>query len=680
MLNQKIQQFLFGKGILVGDEVSENAFAARFALANKFNISITSGQQYAHEDMISFAANMLGEFVPPPFYRNFPNSVRELTTNQLLFDQLYHYSITYGLGNFSEAGYSLFEEEFERLAFNESTEIKKFVILSEEEALEQFKGYIDDMLKGSRPLSDVQYELVKICIDEYKHELQSCACKNTAIQLLLDTRDAKYARFLALSDVIKLVDVMNYKIYHNTNIKKLNLRNQDRKFITKIINVIFEKGRRNVRDCFEKKAIWCGLLHHIHYQPKSPEAETFVALMRGKENHSVYSEFERAMMAQDIEAAVTCLREGKGSGALLRQLNYILSRCKNEDDVALVMNSIQTENVIVLIQLMLQYANYVSDGQRSFKFTRHNRLKVHKETAVECKKRKSVLSPKGVKELFSVMRKSLEKLLAGRVGKVYISPDMYNIALPIQENTSNGGYGVLPKGSRKHLEHDKKIRAFTYWEKVNDIDLSVIGITKDGKQKEFSWRTMFREQSNELTFSGDQTSGYQGGSEYFDLDVELFKENHHDIKYLVFCNNVYSGIAFDKCFCKAGYMLRDIQDSGEVFEPKTVQSSFIINCNSTFAYLFGIDLEKNDFVWLNATRDSNAIVAGATPMSFLMDYFKVTSILNVGMIFEMLATEVVSKPEDAELVVSDEDLDNLEGIEVIRSYHFEKITALLNQK
>ena len=77
MFNQKFQKYLFSKGVLVSGEVSENAFAARFALANKFNISITSGQQYAHEDMISFVADMLGEFVPQPFYRNFPNSVRE---------------------------------------------------------------------------------------------------------------------------------------------------------------------------------------------------------------------------------------------------------------------------------------------------------------------------------------------------------------------------------------------------------------------------------------------------------------------------------------------------------------------------------------------------------------------------------------------------------------------------
>lgn len=187
------------------------------------------------------------------------------------------------------------------------------------------------------------------------------------------------------------------------------------------------------------------------------------------------------------------------------------------------------------------------------------------------------------------------------------------------------------------------------------------------------------QQSPELTFSGDQTAGYNGGSEYFDIDVALFKKKHPEIKYMVFCNNVFSRIPFSNCLCKAGYMLRDVKVSGEVFEPKTVKSSFIVNCDSTFVYLFGIDLEKNDFIWLNTSRESNAIVAGATPLFFLLDYFKTTSIMNVGMLFEMLATEIVKSPEEADVIVSDEDLAPREGVEVIRSYNFEKIAALMNR-
>jgi hypothetical protein len=304
-------------------------------------------------------------------------------------------------------------------------------------------------------------------------------------------------------------------------------------------------------------------------------------------------------------------------------------------------------------------------------------MKVHREDESEMKKRRSALSDERVRMLYDYTWQQLIDLLRGKLGKVYISPDMYDIALPLGENTSSGGYGVLPKGSRLKIGEGKKIRAFTYWEKVDDIDLSVIGIRANGKQREFSWRTMSEQQSEALTFSGDQTSGYEGGSEFFDLDVEKFQKMYPDIKYLVFCDNVYSSQSFDRCLCKAGYMLRDVEDSGEVFEPQTVQSSFIINCDSTFAYLFGIDLETREFVWLNAAKSSDNHVAGTTDLSFLDEYFEATEIINVGKLFELMATEVVTDPAEAQVVVSDEALELAEGTEVVHSYDFEKVAAHL---
>ena len=50
-----------------------------------------------------------------------------------------------------------------------------------------------------------------------------------------------------------------------------------------------------------------------------------------------------------------------------------------------------------------------------------------------------------------------------------------------------------------------------------------------------------------------------------------FRKEYPDVHYMIFCDNVYSRVNFDKCFCKAGYMTRDIEDSGNVYEPKTVK-------------------------------------------------------------------------------------------------------------
>ena len=279
----------------------------------------------------------------------------------------------------------------------------------------------------------------------------------------------------------------------------------------------------------------------------------------------------------------------------------------------------------------------------------------------------------------TLIRRNLEEICKDRLGKVYVDESMKRMALPLQEAASMGGVGTLPRGSRLPIPAGKVIRAFTYWEKVNDIDLSVIGLMDDDTQVEFSWRSMYAHQSDAIAFSGDQTSGYDGGSEFFDIHVEEIKRSFPGIRYLIFSNNVYSGTPFSECICKAGYMQRDVMSSGEIFEPKTVASSFTVNCDSTFAYLFAIDVCANEFVWLNVANNSMRRIAGSAFAGFLKDIINTTQVINLHDFAVMLATEVVSTPEEADVIFSDEELTVRDGAKQIRSCDYEQLLALMNR-
>ena len=681
------KSYLFEKHILVCENVDDpagNSFETLFALANLFGIRITEGGNLARPYMIRYAAAQLGEKIPEPFYKGFPQSVRALSPNQLFFDQMLHYVSTYGLNNFDNPGHSVFEESFERTAFNEKVEIKDFTIVTTDEAAAILAENVDNLLSGTRPLKDSQYQMVEAFLSAYDHRISRIASKNTAIRLLLDTRDKRFLEFISLSDVIKLVDELNYTVYHNDNIGKLNLRNQDRKFISSVIDTLIDAGKCNLRTCYEKKKAWKGLLHHIHYAARTDEGRRFVNAMRGDGNESVYSGFEAAMADKNIREAVDVLKKGKGSGAVLRNINYLISRSETLEEVDYVLACMETKNVIVLLQLLLEYSFYdAGTSRRTFKFVKHNKLRVHAETAREAEKRRSVITEAQAGTLAGLIRSILTCVLKNRLGKVYIDPAMKSYALPIQESATQGGFGVLPRGSRIHIENGRKLRAFTYWEKVNDIDLSVFALDSKGGTTEFSWRTQAVRQSGAITFSGDQTAGYNGGSEYFDINTEKFLKRYPEKRYLIFCNNVYSGLTFSQCVCRAGYMIRNIWDTGLVFEPKTVKSSFTINADSRMAYLFGLDLKTNDFIWLNMARDSSANVAGTTDMRFLMKYFHVTDVINIGSFFEMMASEIVDDPALASVVVTNKSIDPdllAEGTQVIREYDFDKIIAYMDQE
>lgn len=747
------KNYLFQKHIVVSNGIpSEYPLETLFALASALNVRIVKGEELLFDDCVNYVAEQLGEDVAEPFYRGFPETPRQLPDYALLMDQLLHYSVTYGGGDFSEAGHSVFEDFAERKIFRETLPPLELTIVDKKEAIRILGELVNDLLASTRPLSAVQYHLVLRFINDYRPKITTIASKNTCVKLLIDTRDPSYAEHLALSDIIRLTEELNYARYLRNDVRRLNLRNSDRKLLSAVIDLLLASDSHNFSACYEKKKAWAGLLHHIHYVPKTDRGREFVSAMRGKKNRSVYAAFEKEMAAGNIREAVRVLRAGKGSGAVLRQANYIISRCVTPGDYEAVLDCMGTDNAVILIQLLMKYSLAEPSVARTFQFSKFNKLRVHKETSDEVTRRRSRISEGQAAMLEKRIRPLLEETLKGRLGKVFIDPDMERYALPLKEDVSQSGFGVLPTGSRLIISENtddedaqtaggtdasagragndsgtdaaetengigkaagqtginglfaesgrdrtlrerisaiftkmdvrsarKKIRAFIYWEKVNDIDLSVIGINTDNSEEEFSWRTMYKNQSQELTFSGDQTSGYYGGSEYFDVDPVKMVKKHPKLRYLIFCANVYtSGPTFGDCFCRAGYMIRDVKDSGEVFEPKTVRSAFTVDAKSRFAYLFGIDLTRGELVWLNLARESRSSIAAEEESAFLWKYFHLTDIINVHDFFEMTATECVESIEEADVVVTDKTTEVPEGVEVIREYDIERMLALMN--
>ena len=393
------KEYLFEKHILVSEGMAEekHVFETLFAMAHFFGVKITKGRELVRCEMVKELSKRFGENVPEPFYRGFPQSVRDLSVEELLFDQLIHYFNTYGLGNFDEPGHSVFEKDFERAAFQEDTEVQEFVIQTEEEAEDAVRTIVNDLLSGSRPLNEMQYTLVLTFIRDHIESILDIVSKNTCVRLLIDTKNLSLADSLNLSDVMKIVDELNYRYYHNENPKKLNFKNQDRKFLTALLDRMFRSGKCDIRTCYEKKQLWNGFLHHIHYQPQNEEAEIFVHAMRTKGNESVYSEFEKLMQENRCQQAAELLREKKGTSALLRNMDYIISRMNKEEGQRFFMEFPEDCSTLILLQLLFRYEGKQRKDGRIFKFTQHNLMKVHYETPEESEKCQSRLTEEQVK-------------------------------------------------------------------------------------------------------------------------------------------------------------------------------------------------------------------------------------------------------------------------------------------
>lgn len=670
IMDKKYKEFLFTKHILVNEGTTgADQVPTIYALRNLLNIRVTDGFYLAHPSMISFAEEMLGENIPDPFYRGFPQSVRELTPNQLLLDQLIHYTKTYGFGDFEEAGHSLFETVLERSDFDEDDEPKEFRIMTWAEAIEYLRKIFEEALQSTRPLNTEMMYFIVSFINDKDWMPKKVASKQNAIDLLLETNNFKFVRFLQLPDVVRLVDTINWRHHGSEKINKLHLTNKERKLVTRVLDMLlsYSVDLSVVQTCIEKRDVWKGILHHIHYCPKNDNAKATIAAIYNDDIRSAYAAFEKGMSRSTMDRAFLAkyLKDSKGNAALLRNLNYILQSAQDVDEV---LDIVDAKSPLVIMQMQNMYRNY-NEELRNFKFTRHERIRSHQETF-----RKNYLDKDIRDKAVSSLENKLKAALAGKVGKVYIAPGMEKIAVPVNLSAGESGFGIMPTGSRIALPEGKKIRAFTYWEKVNDIDLACFGIDKDWRRYEFSWRTMYGNQSDAITYSGDETSGYHGGSEYFDIDFDKVREMYPNMKYMVFTDNVYSGISFVKCVCRAGWMSRDVEDSGEIYEPKTVKSAYTINAKTTFCYLYAIDIEKREVIWLNVADAQNRCVAGTGEFRWLYDYFTLCETMNMRKLFEYAATEVIETPDEADLVVGDIETDK----EQIRSYEFEKVFAYLS--
>ena len=324
-MKELFRDFLFNKNILVANGESEDKELSSLlctALMSKYGYNVVKGNRYMNKNLFTYVASKIDDDPVEPFYRGFPESVEELCPEEFLFDQLFSYYKSYGLGDFSEEQHSVLEEPVKKIALLKSFTVKNVVILDEDAALEKLTDCIKDICKGSRPLNESQYQVVLEFIKEYRifPEIKS---SNTSIRLLIDTKCIYISDNLNLNEFPKLVEELNYRVYYNKDIKKLNLKNQDRKFLKNILNRMLSVATtQDVIQCIEKRRILKGILHHLHYTNNKLQNIIYRDYLK---SHTGI--FEMYLDEGNIIEGLDYLKETKGASAVMRSADHILSKC-----------------------------------------------------------------------------------------------------------------------------------------------------------------------------------------------------------------------------------------------------------------------------------------------------------------------------------------------------------------
>ena len=584
--------------------------------------------------------------VPASFYAN-PQHMAYFTKTELLIEQLVSYFLVEtGTGIYSRP--EIFEKDLPEYKVGDEITLREFKIVTEDEAVEVLQGIADAYCDYTRPFAlDELAEFEFLFANGYYTEGKEIKCRDNIFTLL--GKDITFARFLDKKDMVKL-SVAKYG-------DRKTFSPEDRETLDLIARCL-----PYVRNCpmskkqakyFNKLATMCNAKVVKANNSRSPYKLANAELAKGN-----------VLGAAEIYAR---------NGSLLeRNIKFLLSRA-NPVEAVKILEMLPAKNPMALYQMVSTLSEDSIDN-RTFTFTKNNKVKKHTETEYEARWRKSRLNDATKKLLHDA---ALEKVINAyeamdKLGKVYVSDSFDKLGIPT--NTSAGGKGIdmLSTGSRVAIPYNN-IRTFVYWKDVYDIDASLTLVKADGKLDcIYFGNYSTKPYGTSILFSGDNRSN--NGAEYYDIKLdELRAKGYVAVLYTL---TSYNG-RFDQGEVFCGYQNKDNLLTA-AWDPKNIAMQFKVpGVASRVAATFGIDLTTNEMIVLNIALDSNDRVVKLSDYEIVKKYMDSNFLeLNVGLVARARG-EVVTDPAEADVVFDDAYVPT-ENQKVVRTYELEKLVALAN--
>ena len=654
-----IQKILISRRMLVSDVIPttslykhEGAYLNAFLLAN-FGI-VVDKPELLTKQMVQDISDIYKLNVPKSYFAN-PQDTKFYTADELFIEQSLSYFFAYGA---DDSHVKVFDKELPEYPVGDEIKIREFRILSAEEAACELLEITKAYAAYKRPWSlDEQHEFLTLYNEGCYHFTEMPVnCGDNAVFMLGYNSD--FAQFLFKKDVVKL------SIAWAGEQKELTLAPQHRKIISEIIPL--------VKDCpmSKKQAKYFNKLVQL----------TGVNVKKASNEKSPNRIALEKLNAGDVIGAAEIFAK---SGSLFeRNLKFLLSRA-NPVEAVKILGMLSNENPTVLYQIMSTIIAD-TDDTRTFSFYANNRIKTHVETEYEARWRKSRLNDATKKLVHDTCFDKIAEhyKAAESLGKVYIAPNFYKVAMPVNTSASGKGIDVPATGTRLPIT-GTKIRSFVHWEDAMDIDSSVVLENADGKLGYINFTNYsYNNYSGAARFSGDVTS--RTGTEYFDLDLEALKAQ--DIKRVVFTFHGF-GSTLDNGEIYCGYQNKENFNT-RAWDPKNIELKIHVKGDKRAYVGFAIDLDTMEIIVLNLMRDDDCQVVRAKDFEAIRAFMDPAKLeLNMGLIAEWLATEVVENPVEADYVFADDyttpiNLQDENGEPkvqtVIRSFDVEKLNELAN--
>ncbi|MFB6846048.1 TerD family protein [Streptomyces sp. NPDC056373] len=302
---------------------------------------------------------------------------------------------------------------------------------------------------------------------------------------------------------------------------------------------------------------------HPHEYPRRPHAADVFAVARGeREARSFDSRVEKLLDEYDVTGAVKLLKSAPGK--LYRALDLLLRIAAGQEERDAVVAAAVEVAPDVSGRVVLSVREHFHNRERE---TDAPRIFVNRlgRAWVAPDDRPPVPAADRDRLITALDAEMRRRLPAPR--RLLLDPEILDVALPLSGRATAAGFGVLPRGSLSRVDGEL-LRFFVYWKQTEfrtDYDLSALLLRSDYSTD--SWLSYTSLRAVGGRHSGDVTEAPDGASEFIDLSLDRVRS-----RYIVPQVNIFAGEGFEDAEESFfGFMLREGEQKGRPFEPRTVR-------------------------------------------------------------------------------------------------------------
>ena len=410
-------------------------------LYSKFGVYLDK-PELVDEKFVQAIAEEFREEAPESFLEN-PQHSAWYTENELALEQLASYFFRYGQ---DDSRVVLFDKDLPKYPLGKEIKPRKYIVYQGNDFMDEAYSIEKDLYASKRPWSKQEFDeaLALSNLFVFPNDYEKIACGLNAARMSIAFSPV-YAKVAWQKDFILLSQY-------------------ERQYVG-------ESGKRRIAFDIDRSRLKKALPLAKKHPLSKKQAKLFSKLCRfaGVEIDTERSEANRR--------AFKAVKEGDASliespGTLLRSARAIYAKGGEKELEERLLSIAEGLDPVAIRQ-----AEYYEEGKRIFSHYSRGMKSVHAETDGEMKKRKSALTPEKLKGYRAMFDKafSLSCKAHGELNdkKVYLSNAFRKIAAPINTSASGSGVDAVPAGSRLDMPKGK-IRLFSRWEDIRDIDLAMV--------------------------------------------------------------------------------------------------------------------------------------------------------------------------------------------------------------